>query len=109
MQASAAVSDEFNALLLGVSRGHDVPDPYPLQGRVGRGVGRTRGGLHPVPAEGRGAAARSQRGEKPSLRLERGSEGAAETGGARRSADHTMVQPHRQHLPVHMVGQPAEP
>lgn len=99
----------FDAVPPGASGGDDVPDPHPLQGRVGRGVGRARDRLHPVPAEGRGAAARPQRGEKPPLRLQRGAEGAAGEGGERSSADHAVVQPHRQHLPVHVVGQPTKP
>lgn len=60
-------------------------------------------------SEERGLESRPQRDQKPLLREQRGAKGNARKGQAQRAGDHPLVQPHRRHLPLQVVGQPAEP
>lgn len=58
---------------------------------------------------GRGLESRPQWDQKPLLCEQRGAEGDVGEGQAQRTGDHALVQSHCRDLPLHMVGQPAEP
>lgn len=58
---------------------------------------------------GRGLESRPQWDQKPLLCEQRGAEGDVGEGQAQRTGDHALVQSHCRDLPLHVVGQPAEP